>query len=527
MGTHGPCGCPVPKKECFFVRGGLAYVPFIIRVRILEELCSEGEIMRFAAEYIENVLSENFEDFKKFFFSALMDIHYAHLVMLNETNIINSNDARELVSGLDQIKPDKLENLIFDGTYEDFFYYIETLLEKSCGAEIAGKLHTARSRNDIDVTLYRLRWRTDLVKLQEAVVDLRRTLLDVAYRERETIFPMYTHTQAAQPSTLAHYFLGILEHLERDSNRLKAALEVMNQSPLGSCAITGTSFPIDRKLTSRLLEFDSPTGNTHGSIASTDYVLQVISAVLILVTNSTRWVQDLLLWSTTEFRYVRLSDRFVQPSSIMPQKRNPVALEHSRAILSRCMGQSTAVFQMIHNTPFGDIVDIEDDLQPLVYRAFRDSIGPMKLLCGVLKEAEFDRRRLASKAAEGQITMTELADSLVRRENVSFRHAHAITTRLVQAAAEEDVSLSDGLLQAGREVCNKEILYSEAEILEILRPENFVRSRKNLGGPAPERVLKAIEEIREKIERDAEWTESLSRRFRDFGNALRNRARDI
>ena len=239
----------------------------------------------------------------------------------------------------------------YDGTYEDLFFYVERLIVAQCGEDVAGRLHTARSRNDIDMTMYRMRQREMVLALTDGTVGLRRTLLDLAARHTEDVFPAHTHTQPAQPTTIAHYLMAVVEQLERDTVRLRAAYAVTNQNPLGACAITGTGFPIDRCRTTALLGFDGSTGNTYGSIATVDYLLESVSAASVLLVGLGRVVQDLLLWCTTEVGYLRLSDGFVQCSSIMPQKRNPVALEHARAIASKAVGQAAAVVLAVHNTP--------------------------------------------------------------------------------------------------------------------------------------------------------------------------------
>ncbi len=246
------------------------------------------------------------------------------------------------------------------------------------------------------MTMYRMRQREFILALAGAIFALRRSLLDLIDRHRETILALHTHTQLAQPSTVAHYFLGVVEQLERDWPRLKAAYERTNRNPLGACAITGTGFPIDRQLTSDLLGFCGPTGNTYGSIATVDYLLESTSAAAVAGTGLGRFLQDMLLWSTAEFGYLRLGDGFVQGSSIMPQKRNPVALEHARAIASKGLGQAQAIVLAVHNTPYGDIVDTEDDLQPLVFSMFRDSTRAMNLAAAAMATAEFDAARARS-----------------------------------------------------------------------------------------------------------------------------------
>src|SRR6266567_4687522 len=213
-------------------------------------------------------------------------------------------------------------------------------------------------------------------------------------------------TQRAQPTTVAHYLLAVIEQLERDAERLKGAFDRTNRNPLGACAITGTGFPIDRHLTADLLGFLGPTGNTYGSIATVDYLLESASAASVLLVGLGRFVQDLLLWCTAEFGYVRFGDGFVQSSSIMPQKRNPVAIEHARAIGSKALGQTQAILTSVHNTPFGDIVDTEDDLQPLVFSMFRDATRAVRLVAAALATAEFDAERLEARAADGWTTLT-------------------------------------------------------------------------------------------------------------------------
>jgi argininosuccinate lyase len=329
--------------------------------------------MPFDPEYVSRVLRENFEDAKRLFLSPLIAIHYAHLVMLRQQQIISAEDAHALRQALDAIPLTEVKAATFDDACEDLFFYVERLIAQRCGEDVAGRLRAARSRNDIDMTMYRMRQREFIAELAGAVLDLREALLELASRHRETVFAAHTHTQPAQPTTVAHYMIAVVEQLERDYVRLRAAHASTNRSPLGACAITGTGFPIDRRLTSDLLGFDEPTGNTYGSIATVDYLLESVAAVQVMLVGLGRFVQDLLLWSTREVGYLRLADGLVQGSSIMPQKRNPVALEHTRSIASKALGQAMAIVTAVHNTPFGDIVDTEDDLQPLVASMFRDA----------------------------------------------------------------------------------------------------------------------------------------------------------
>ena len=461
--------------------------------------------MKFAPEYVTHVLNENFEDAKELLLSPLMAINYAHLVMLAEQGIVTAKDARALRDALDGISLDRVREVQYDGTYEDLFFYIERLIDQACGVDVSGRLHTARSRNDLAMTMYRMRQREFIIGLGDALLTLRGALIALADRHKESIYGAHTHTQPAQPTTVAHYLLAIIEQLERDTVRLAAAFESTNRNPLGACAITGTGFPIDRDRTSELLGFSGPTCNTYGSIATVDYLLESVSATSILIVGLGRVVQDLLLWCTMEFGYLRLSDGFVQGSSIMPQKRNPVALEHSRAIGSKAVGQAQAITTTVHNTPFGDINDTEDDLQPLVASMFRDATRMVTIVGAAMTLADFDVEKLASRAAVGGTTLTELADTLVRDHGVSFRSAHAIAAAVLKAqTSNSSVALSSALSTASAAVLGKPLDYSEAELQRIMSPANFVAVRTTHGGPAPSETTRAIGESSRSLERDRE-----------------------
>jgi argininosuccinate lyase len=482
----------------------------------------------FAPEYITYVLNENFEDAKALFLSPLMAINYAHLVMLADREIVSAADAHTIREALDGISLDSLRDLKYDGSYEDLFFYVERLIAAACGEDAAGRLHTARSRNDVDMTMYRMRQREFILGLLGATFDLRRSLVDVGERHRSTIFAAHTHTQRAQPTTVAHYLLAVVEQLERDAARLKAAYGRTNCCPLGSCAITGTGFPIDRQLTSDLLGFLEPTGNTYGSIATVDYLLESTSASSVLLVGVGRFVQDLLLWCTSEFNYVRFGDGFVQSSSIMPQKRNPVAIEHARAIGSKALGQAQAIFTAVHNTPFGDIVDTEDDLQPLVFSMFRDATRAVKLVAAAVATAEFDAVRLEARAADGWTTLTELADTLVRDHDVPFRTAHQIATKLVSGKrADPRAQLSRLLSEASRELTGTPINYSDESLSDILSPKRFVEVRTTLGGPSPTQTAAAFDASRRALQDDQNWWLRATEALKAAEHKLVERARTL
>ena len=484
--------------------------------------------MKFAPEYVTNVLNENFEDAKELLLSPLMAINYAHLVMLTERGIISGDDARALRGALDGISLDSVREVLYDGTYEDLFFYIERLIKQACTDEIAGRLHTARSRNDIDMTMYRMRQREFIAGLACATLDLREALLALAERHTTTVYGAHTHTQPAQPATIAHYLLAVIEQLERDATRLGAAYESTNHNPLGACAITGTGFPIDRNRTSELLGFSGPTGNTYGSIATVDYLLESAAATSVLIVGLGRVIQDLLLWCTMEFGYLRLSEGFVQGSSIMPQKRNPVALEHARAIGSKAVGQAQAITTAVHNTPFGDVVDTEDDLQPLVASMFRDATRAVTLLAAAMRLADFDVERLAARAGVGGTTLTELADTLVRDHGLPFRSAHAIAALLLKARTEDpEVALSSALSKASKAILGRSLDYTDADLQRIMSPAHFVNVRTTHGGPAPAETSRAIAESKRLLQADRDAWKTRRDRLERAEAQLAARARAL
>jgi argininosuccinate lyase len=375
------------------------------------------------------------------------------------------------------------------------------------------------------MTMYRLRQREYILTVVDSSLKLRGGLIALADRHRNTLVAALTHTQPAQPSTVAHYLLAVIEQLERDAVRLRAAFATTNRCPLGACAITGTGFAIDRQLTSDLLGFDAPTGNTYGSIATVDYLLESVSAVAVLLSGLGRVVQDLLLWSTVEFGYVRLADGFVQASSIMPQKRNPVALEHARAIASKALGQAGAVMLAVHNTPFGDVVDTEDDLQPLVASMFRDARRAIVLVDAALRAAEFDVARLESRAAEGGTTLTELADHLVRQHRIPFKTAHTVAGRLLKARCERpSAPLGATLATVSGDLLGVPLQYTDAQIEEIMSARHFVDVRQTPGGPAPAETSRALGRSREILAADESWLGATGDRLAAAQARLRQRA---
>lgn len=451
--------------------------------------------------YAETVLSPNFEHAKQYFLDALIDIHYAHTRMLAKQGIFSHDIERALTGALGSLHRKKIASARFDGSCEDLFYFIETMLEQACGRDVAGRMHTARSRNDIAVTLYRMVARAELLSLAHAIAELRSVILALVEKHLETVMPAHTHTQPAQPTTLAHYLLAAVEFLARDSERIRAAFARVNLSPMGAAALTTSGFPIDRAYTAKLLGFEGLAENSYGAIAAIDYIAEAAGVVAVAMVSLGKFTQDLLLWSSREFGFLRLSDGFVQSSSIMPQKRNPVALEHTRILSSRALGDAQSVMLSAHNTPFGDINDSEDDLQPVVMSMFASAVRALRLLGATLKSAEFDCQRMAERAQHNFLTVTELADTLVRSQGVSFREAHDLVAAAVQGCKED----TPAAIAAELAKLKTGLKLKKAEILQALDPEHFIRIRKAEGGPAPERTGEALKRARASQTEIVDW----------------------
>jgi argininosuccinate lyase len=459
-----------------------------------------------AQGYKDNVLADCFADAKQYFLDHYVAVDRAHAVMLAEQGIISSDEAAVLLRAIENLDLQKIRDAEYDGSVEDLFFFLQREIAAGCGnPDVAGKLHTARSRNDIDVTIYRLYLREQALALIDACNLLRRVFLALAANHHESLIPAYTHTQPAQPSTLAHFLLAMAENMSRDIRRLRRAYDNMNRCPLGAGAITTTGFDIDRFRVAELLGFDGPTRNAYGSIASVDYFTEFLGGVASLLINTGKFAQEFLLMAMIEFDVIRLPDGFVQSSSIMPQKRNPVAVEHVRAIASKALGQTLGVLTSVHNTPFGDINDVEDDLQPLIFNATRDAIRAVSLLGHTLDAAEFNIERLRARAGENFITVTELADTLVRRDGLAFSKAHAMVAECVRQATATDGVISHDMLQAAASSVGHALSLTAADLEQALSPENFVNVRNIYGGPAPEETRSALQEQSDIHAEDEAW----------------------
>jgi len=458
------------------------------------------------ASYASTVLSPAYDNAKSRLIRPMLAIHKAHLIMLVEQSIIPIEEAAKIMHAIGEVDIDAYQASTYTGAYEDLFFAIEDQILQSAG-ELAGNLHIARSRNDMGVAMYRMTLRELLLDLLESITQLQQSLLDVAATYADTVMLGYTHTQQAQPMTLAHYIVAVHDSLGRDYTRLQAALATCNRSPLGAAALTTSGFPINRDRVAELLGFTGLIENSYDAIGGADYLAEVASALEISFIGLGRYIQDFLLWSTQEFGAVLVAAPYVQISSIMPQKRNPVSFEHMRALASSGVGECQTALQMLHNTPFGDIVDTEDDLQPHLWTALTLAGNLFHLFGCVLTTWEVDEEKLLQRAKESYAVITELADTLVRTRNLGFRTAHAVAAQVVKFAMAQGLKANEVTAalveQAATKVLGHGLDLSDQEVASAMDPVHFVEIRNLPGGPAPTEVRRMIEQRLTVVEQQA------------------------
>ncbi|MBE3575819.1 MAG: argininosuccinate lyase [Firmicutes bacterium] len=460
--------------------------------------------------YVDAVLRPDFDFAKERLVRYLLEVNVAHVLMLMRCRILSPETGAALlrVAGPMMEHWQEAAPSIYDPRFEDLFFMIEDRVAREAGSDVAGSMHVAMSRNDLDTAVFRMAARERLIDLGRGLNALRRVLLDVANRERATVMPAYTHNQQAQPTTLGHYLAAVEAVLARDSQRLAEAWGRTNLSPLGAAALAGTGFAVDRQWMSTSLGFDGLVENTYDAVSSADYAVELAGLCSTLAGDLSRFVCDLMFWTTNEVAALQLDPSFIQVSSIMPQKRNPVALEHTRALLGKVIGAEAGARLLLHNVPFGDVNDAGGQLQPVVHAQCTRLEQAMALLAGILATLKVRRDALKQRVAQSFATSTELADTLVRQDRLPFRIAHQVVSRLVtqlSAAGRAWPSLTLPELESqvravtgGRQGTS---LRAE-ELQAALDPVQFVARRSVPGGPA-EPVLAAYLQRQRRVLEDS------------------------
>jgi argininosuccinate lyase len=407
----------------------------------------------------------------------------AHVAMLAKQGIVAPSDAEAIAKGLDQVKGEiEAGDFPFSRALEDIHMNVESRLADVVGAA-AGRLHTARSRNDQIATDFRLWVRDTIDALDAQMAELQRALSERALEAAGLVMPGFTHLQTAQPVTFGHHLLAYVEMLGRDRGRLADARKRLNECPLGAAALAGTSFPIDRQMTAKALGFDRPTANSLDSVADRDFVLETLAAAAICATHLSRFAEELVLWTTPQFGFVRLSDAFSTGSSIMPQKRNPDAAELVRGKTGRVVGALIGLLTVMKGLPLAYSKDMQEDKEG-AFDALQTLSLCLAAMTGMVRDLTPDAKRMKAAAGAGYSTATDLADWLVRTLKMPFREAHHVTGRIVGLASVRGVMLEKLTLEEMQTVEPR----ITAEVFGVLGVERSVRSRTSYGGTAPANV---------------------------------------
>ncbi len=420
----------------------------------------------------------------------------AHCRMLVAQGILSRPDGDAILGGLTAILQEfEAGQIAFDPALEDIHMHVEARLKDLIGPA-AGRLHTARSRNDQVATDLRLWIRDAIDRLDQALLRLQLVLLDQAERHADTVMPGFTHLQAAQPVTFGHHLLAYVEMLGRDCGRFADARQRLNESPLGAAALAGTSFPIDRHMTAEALGFDQPMANSLDAVSDRDFALEFLAAVSICGVHLSRFAEELVIWSGGQFHFVTLSDAFTSGSSIMPQKKNPDAAELVRAKSGRLIGALNTLLIVMKGLPLAYGKDMQEDKEP-VFDAADNLELCLAAMTGMIADLKADSARMREAAGQGFTTATDLADWLVQRLNLPFRDAHHVTGRLVALAEAKDCDLEALPLGAMQKV---EPRITKA-IYSVLGVDNSVKSRTSFGGTAPGMVRASIKIWRQRLAR--------------------------
>ena len=421
----------------------------------------------------------------------------AHARMLAAQAIISKEDEKKIAVGLDRVL-EEIESgrFTFATELEDVHMNIESRLEALIGAP-AGRLHTARSRNDQVATDFRLYLRDWIDATDASLAALQLALSRKAEAHYDLVMPGFTHLQPAQPVTFGHHLLAYVEMLARDRGRLRDARSRLNECPLGSAALAGTSFPIDRHQTAELLGFARPTANSLDGVSDRDFVLETLSAAAIAAMHLSRFAEEIVIWTTPQFGFLRLSDAFTTGSSIMPQKRNPDAAELVRAKVGRCAAGFQSLLMVMKGLPLDYSKDMQEDKKP-TFDALDSLQLALSAMTGMIDDMEPNAAAMTAAAAQGYSTATDLADWLVRALKIPFRQAHQITGRIVRAAESGGVPLEKLALEVMQGIHPG----ITAEVFSVLSVQNSVKSRMSYGGTAPQNVRKMARAWTKRLEKE-------------------------
>lgn len=434
-------------------------------------------------------------DFDKILYGQDIRGSQAHCRMLMKQGIITQSDGDNILGGLDQVKAEiEAENFTYDAKLEDIHMHVESRLAELIG-DAAGRLHTARSRNDQVATDFKLWVRDTMDQMDQGLKALQVALVTKAEQNADVIMPGFTHLQSAQPVTFGHHLLAYFEMFTRDRDRLRDARGRLNECPLGAAALAGTSFPIDRFQTAEHLNFRCPTANSLDSVSDRDFAMEFLSIAAISAVHVSRLAEEIVIWSSSQFNFVNLSDKFTTGSSIMPQKRNPDAAELCRAKSGRIMGALNSLLMVMKGLPLAYSKDMQEDKEA-TFDAVESFALIIAAMTGMVGDMTVNKAAMKAATQNGFITATDLADWLVRILDMPFRRAHHVTGSLVALAEGKGCDL-DGLTLGEMQTVEGKIT---EDVFSVLNVESSVASRTSYGGTAPEQVLAQVKSAKERIE---------------------------
>lgn len=420
-------------------------------------------------------------------------IHRAHTLMLAEEEIISKEDASQIIKGIKKVEKYAENDPKLVG-----YMSTETALINEIG-DLGGKMHIGRSRNDLGHTQRRIYYRDQINRVIESIIEFRERLLYTTETNLDTIMPGYTHWRQAQPISLAHYLMGHVEAAGRSVQRLEDIYKRTNISPLGSAAFAGTGWPVNRYRTMMLLGFDGLLENSHDGVATIDYYMELSAALAIHMSNLSRLAEDLQIWSSDEFKLIDLNEAYAGTSSIMPQKKNPLILEQVKSYTAECIGAMVSVFTSMKGTSYTNIVD-RTMLEPVIIDTV---VGSTNVMSGVVQTLVPLKDNMRQRLREGFSTMTDLADTLVKVHDLSFRQAHDIIVYVTIEALKEGKKAEDitpeMITHAAEQVLKRPLTITYDLLKQAIDPVLNVKRRKVIGGPAPESVQKMIQNQRKQL----------------------------
>jgi argininosuccinate lyase len=454
---------------------------------------------------------------------AVLAINKAHVAMLMEQKIIQWENGAKILAALQNLSAQTL-----DPNAEDVHMAVEEAVLAETGPEVGGNLHVAKSRNDQVATAIRMRLRKELLCIMQEVQNMQQSLLETAFKHTETVILAYTHLQAAQPVTLAHYLLSHFDALGRDLARLESAYQRVNLCPLGAGALATTSFPINRKKTAGLLGFDAVLENSIDAVGSRDFILETQSALALLAVNLSRFAEDLIIWSSAEFGTVELPDEFTSTSSIMPQKKNPEVLEVIRARASYAMGDFVAALAIVKSLPTTYNLDLQE-VTPKLWAVTDNLEASLNIFTQLIPNIKVSTN-IQTKAAAGFVGATELANMLVAKYNVAFRTSHRIVGALVKALVDSKQTLFDAtpalLQKIAKETANVELTVKSEDIVSCTNPRKLIETYKVQGGPSPAEVERAITQRKTVMNQTQTTLDKLKTSLASADNTLNQTVRD-